>query len=315
MVAEPRVLVLGSEGMLGTKVIARRPTGVEILGADREQLDIRDPSAVSAYVEEHRPGTIVNCAAYTNVDGCEEEVELSHAVNGAGAGHLADAARATGARLLHISTDYVFDGRGGAPYAESAPTNPINEYGRSKLAGEEAILARAPELAWILRTSWLYGAGGPHFPATIARLAGEREELSVVDDQHGRPTWTTDLADAIWRTVGRAGAEALEPGTYHVCGGGECTWYDLATAVVEGLRARGAELAVGAIHRVTTEAFPRPAARPADARLSTEKYERATGTGLRPWRDALDAYLDGEGAEELGLGPRSRREDRTEGDS
>jgi dTDP-4-dehydrorhamnose reductase len=302
--AERSFLVVGAGGMLGSQVLRRRPPGIRVIALDRAALDIADPAAVDAAVEAASPRVVINCAGFTDVDGCESRREHAFRVNGAGPAHLARAAARRGAALLHVSTDYVFDGESDAPYREDDPTAPVNVYGASKLAGERAVLAEGPPERWIVRTSWLYGAGGRHFPGTIARLARERTELTVVDDQRGAPTWTGDLAAALWRIVGAAGTAPCAPGTWHVSGQGECSWYDLAVAVVAELRARGATLAVERIRPVTTADFPRPARRPRRSRLSTEKFERAAGP-LRAWRDALSAYFDAEGAAECGLGGRA----------
>jgi len=287
--------------MLGAEVARRSPPGTRLIALDRASLDVTDAAAVESAVAAARPGLIIDCAAFTDVDGCESRREHAFRVNEGGPRNLARAAARHGAALLSVSTDYVFDGESERPWLEDDPTGPINVYGASKLAGERAILAEGPAERWIVRTSWLYGIGGRHFPRTIARLAAERRELTIVSDQRGSPTWTSDLADAIWRIGGRAGRPPCAPGILHFSGEGECSWYDLAVAVVAELRARGATLAAETIRPITTAEFPRPARRPRRSRLSTEKFARETGSRPRAWRDALRAYFDAGGAAECGI--------------
>jgi dTDP-4-dehydrorhamnose reductase len=287
--------------MLGAQVLRSAPPGVRTIALDRAALDVTDAAAVEAAVAAARPAVILDCAAFTDVDGCESRRDHAFAVNEGGPRNLARAAARHGAAFLTISTDYVFDGESERPYREEDPTAPLNVYGASKLAGERAVADAGLLRWWIVRTSWLYGVGGRHFPRTIARLAAERRELTIVSDQRGSPTWTGDLAGAIWRICGATGAPPCVPGILHVSGEGECSWYDLAVAVVDELRSRGARLAVETIRPVTTAEFPRPARRPRRSRLSTEKYARETGTRLRGWREALAAYFDQGGAAECGI--------------
>jgi len=287
--------------MLGAEVARRSPPSVRLTALDRAALDVTDPDAVEAAVAAARPGVIIDCAAFTDVDACESRRDHAFAVNEGGPRNLARAAARHGAALLSISTDYVFDGEGDRAYLESDPTGPINVYGASKLAGERAILAEGPPERWIVRTSWLYGLGGRHFPRTIARLAAERRELSIVSDQRGSPTWTADLAAAVWRICGASGGTPCAPGILHFSGEGECSWYDLALAVVDEMRARGASLAVESIRAVTTAEFPRPARRPRRSRLSLEKFARETRSRPRGWREALAAYFAAGGAAECGI--------------
>ena len=193
-----RLLVTGAAGMLGTDVVAAAErAGHEVLALARADLDVLDPAAVGAAIAGARPGAVVNCAAYTNVDGAEADEAAATALNGAAAGHVAEAAHAAGAFTVHVSSDYVFDGTATAPYLESSPTAPLGAYGRSKLAGEHAVAAAAPGTHAIVRTAWLFGAHGPNFVATMLRLAGERDALSVVDDQIGCPTFTGHLAPVL----------------------------------------------------------------------------------------------------------------------
>src|SRR3954452_24962057 len=198
----------------------------EVTALRRADLDITDPTAVKAAVAG--PDVVVNAAAWTDVDGAEADEAAATAVNGTGARHVAAACAATGARLLHVSTDYVFPGDASAPYPEDAPTDPVNGYGRSKLAGEVAVRALLPDTGYIVRTAWLYGEHGPNFVATMLRLAATRETVDVVADQRGQPTWSGALAE---RLVDLGSCAAAPPGVYHGTASGETTWYGLARAV------------------------------------------------------------------------------------
>jgi dTDP-4-dehydrorhamnose reductase len=271
-----RWLVTGAAGMLGQDLCrVLEQAGHEVTRADRPGLDILDPQRCAAHVAGH--DVVVNSAAYTAVDAAESDEASAFAVNAVGAANLARAARAAGATMVQVSTDYVVAGHGSQPYGADAPVAPASAYGRTKAAGEWAVRAECPR-SWVVRTAWLYGAGGSSFPATVRRLAGERERIPVVADQVGQPTWTVDLAEGILRIV-EAGAPF---GVWHATGGGECSWYDLARAVLEELG-----LDPDRVTPVTTEEFPRPAPRPAYSVLSHDMWDAA---GLRPlpdWRDAL----------------------------
>ncbi|MEW2359038.1 dTDP-4-dehydrorhamnose reductase [Spirillospora sp. NPDC029432] len=267
-------LVTGAGGMLGTDLTARLP-GAVALG--RAELDLLDPDAVRGALREHRPSTVVNCAAWTAVDAAEADEDAALAVNGTAVETLADACVETGARLVQISTDYVFDGRGDRPYAESAPTNPVNAYGRTKLAGEQAA---AKAGAYIVRTAWLYGAHGPNFVRTMIRLAAERDTVSVVDDQLGQPTWTGDLADRIIAMVERG----APPGIYHGTNSGQVTWYGLVREIFTLLG-----LDPGRVRPVTSAEFARPAPRPAYSVLGHHRWAAAGLGPMRGWREALHA--------------------------
>lgn len=265
--------------MLGQDVRAvAEAAGHEPVALARGELDITNPSAVDSAVGDHRPDVVINCAAWTNVDGAETEEEAATLVNGAGAGHVAAAAARHGAWTLHVSSDYVFDGRAREPYVESSPTGPLSAYGRSKLAGEQAVAAAAPGRHTTVRSSWLFGVGGPCFPATIRRLASERDELTVVDDQVGCPTFTGHLAAAL---VELAWTRPL--GVVHVAGGGRCSWYEFAQAIVE---ACGLECYV---RPGRTEDLARPAPRPAFSVLGTERAPELPK--LADWRQGLRDYL------------------------
>jgi dTDP-4-dehydrorhamnose reductase len=274
-----RVLITGAAGMLGQDVVAAaHDAGHETIALARAQLDIAVVGAVDAAIADARPDVVVNCAAWTDVDRAEAEEQAATAINGAGAGHVARAAQAHGAWTLQISSDYVFDGTGTEAYVESDPTAPISAYGRSKLAGEQAVAAAAPEAHTIVRTSWLFGAGGPCFPATIRRLAAERDELNVVDDQVGCPTFTGHLAHALL-----ALADTRPLGVVHVAAAGRCSWFEFAREIVSaaGLDCR--------VNPCTTAEFPRPAPRPAFSVLGSERAPDVPR--LPDWHDGLSDYL------------------------
>jgi dTDP-4-dehydrorhamnose reductase len=271
-----RFYVAGAAGMLGTDLCeVLRAAGHDVTPGDLPELDVLDPAGCAAHVSGH--DVVVNCAAYTAVDAAETDEARAFAVNATGAANLARAAEHAGAALVHLSTDYVFDGDADRPYPPDAPLAPRSAYGRTKAAGEWAVRAECPR-TWLVRTAWLYGAHGPSIPATVARLAGERDELAFVADQRGQPTWTVDLAHGIRRIV-EAGAPF---GTWHATGGGETTWQGLARAVLEELGEDPAR-----VRGITTDAYPLPAPRPAYSVLSHAMWE---ANGLEPlphWRDAL----------------------------
>ena len=274
-----RLLITGAAGMLGQDVVrAAAAAGHEPVGLTRAELDVTDAAAVGAAIRAAAPEVVVNCSAWTDVDGAESAYAAAEAVNARGAGNVARAASASRAWILHISTDYVFDGAKREPYVESDPAGPLSAYGRTKLAGERAVARAAPGRHTIVRSSWLFGAGGRCFPATVLRLAGERDEITVVDDQVGCPTFTGHLAQAL---VELAGAPAL--GIVHVAGGGSCSWYELAR---ETLAAAGV---AGQVARGRTADLRRAAPRPAYSVLGSERGAQAPR--LPPWREGLAAYL------------------------
>jgi len=265
-----RLLVTGAGGMLGRSVVAAAErAGHEVVALSRSDLDITDPAAVAAAVRDE---VVINCAAFTDVDGAEGAEDLATLVNGDAPGYVASAARA----VLQPSTDYVFDGSKRTPYLESDPTGPRSAYGRSKLAGEHAVTAANPR-HFIVRTSWLFGAGGRNFVDTMLGLAGERDELKVVDDQVGCPTYAGHLATALVEL-----AESDAYGIHHVAGAGACSWFDFAAEIF-----RRAEADVRLVP-CTTDEFPRPAQRPAYSVLASE---RPDAVRLPDWREGLAAYL------------------------
>ena len=273
-----RVLVTGAGGMLGRDVVqAAGDRGLEVVGLARGELDITDAAAVGAALDRVRPKVVVNCAAWTDVDGAQADEAAALAVNATGAGVLARAATAVGARLVHVSTDYVFDGAATEPYRESDPVGPVSAYGRTKLAGEEAVLA-AGGGHLVVRSSWLFGAGGRCFPATMLGLADAgHEEVGVVVDQVGCPTFTGHLAPALLDAAARGA-----PGVHHIAGAGHCSWHELA---VEVFRRAGVDIRVRVI---TTAEMPRPAPRPAWSVLGSERPDPIV---LPAWQEGVAAYL------------------------
>jgi dTDP-4-dehydrorhamnose reductase len=270
-----RLLVTGAAGMLGRDVVAAAESaGHDVTGLARRDLDIADPDAVRAAVQAARPDAVINCAAWTDVDGAEEQEASATLVNGTGAANVAAAAP----YVVHVSTDYVFDGSATEPYAEGDPTGPRTAYGRSKLAGEQAVAA-AGEHA-IVRSAWLFGVHGKNFVATMLRLAEDRDEVGVVDDQIGCPTFTGHLAPALVEI-----AERRLTGVLHVAGGGACSWCELAQATFEqsGADCRAVP--------VTSAEFPRPAPRPAWSVLGSTRPDAPV---LPTWREGLSAYLRSE---------------------
>jgi dTDP-4-dehydrorhamnose reductase len=267
--------------MLGLDVAAAAlAAGHDAVALSRSELDITDLGRVAEAVAAARPDAVINCAAYTNVDGAEADPDAAHAVNATGAHNLAAAAAQAGAWTVHVSTDYVFDGTNTTPYLESDPTDPQSVYGATKLAGEQAIAQAAPAAHTIVRSSWLFGNRGPCFPATMLRLASERDELTVVDDQVGCPTFTPHLAHAL---VDFAATPQPPLGLVHLAAEEQCSWYEFAVAILE--RAGVAT----PVRPCTTAEFPRPAARPAYSVLRSERGEQVPR--LPSWRDGLAAYL------------------------
>ncbi|GAA2369848.1 dTDP-4-dehydrorhamnose reductase [Dactylosporangium salmoneum] len=274
-----RYLVTGAGGMLGHDLLDVL-AGRDVTAATRGELDITDTAKVRDLVEGH--DVVLNAAAWTDVDRAESDEAGATAVNGTGVAALATACAATGARLLHVSTDYVFPGDAEAPYAEDAPTAPINAYGRSKLAGERAVLDTLPTTGYVVRTAWLYGAHGKNFVTTMLRLAGEREFVDVVDDQVGQPTWSRDLAERLV-ALADSGAPA---GVYHGTAAGQTSWHGLAEAVFAGAGHDPAR-----VRRTTSEAYKRPAPRPSYSVLGHARWAAAGLAPMRPWHDMLTAAL------------------------
>jgi dTDP-4-dehydrorhamnose reductase len=288
-----RVLVLGSAGQVGRELArAAWPAGFRVTGAARAEIDIRDAATVDAAIAGLGADLVVNAAAYTAVDRAETEREAAFAVNHAAAGALAMACAPRGAVLIHLSTDYVFDGAGAPrPYREDDPVGPVNVYGASKEAGETAIRAALPERHLILRTSWVFGAHGQNFVKTMLRLAGEREELAVVDDQTGCPTPAADIAGVIVRLAAAVADGVRYWGTYHFAGAGAVTWHGFADAIFDEAAAVRPEMRRPRIRRICAADLPLPARRPAWSVLDCGRIGRDFGIVPPSWRPGLAAML------------------------
>ena len=273
-----RLLVIGSGGMLG-RAVARDAArlGHDVVALGHVELDVTDADHVARVVAAAGPRAVVNCAGYTDVDGAESHEAQAMQVNGDGAGNVARAAADAGARVVHVSTDYVFDGSKREPWVESDPVAPLQAYGRTKLAGEVAVAEANPDHA-IVRAAWLFGAGGPNFVETMLGLGAERDEVAVVTDQHGGPTWTGHLSPALVEVAERRG----DVGLFHAAGAGECSWYEFAVEIFHRARMRTR------VVPTTSDRFARPAPRPAYSVLGTE---REPAIDLPRWQDALKAYL------------------------
>ena len=275
--SDGRWLVVGHTGMLGHDVMTALD-GRDVVGLSRPDLDITDPLSVDAALDG--VDVVVNCAAYTAVDDAEDDEAAAFAINALGPAHLARTAARTGAWIVQVSTDYVFPGDATSPYAEGAEPDPRTAYGRTKAAGEEAVRGELRLRSYIVRTAWLYGAHGPNFVRTIAKAAGERDRLDVVDDQRGQPTWSADVAERIVAMVD-AGVPA---GTYHATSSGETTWFGFAREIVGH-----AGLDPATVHPTTSAAFARRAPRPAYSVLGHEAWTAVGMPALRDWKDALGA--------------------------
>ena len=287
-----RWLVTGAAGMLGrdlTALLAARDE--EFTALARLDLDLTDADAVAAAVSSVKPDVVVNCAAWTAVDAAEEHEEQALAVNGRGPGNLAAACAAAGAVLVHPSTDYVFDGQADAPYAEDAPTAPAGAYGRTKLAGEQAVRAALPDASYIVRTAWLYGAHGKNFVKTMLRLAGQGTAPGVVADQHGQPTWTADVATQIYALI----STAAPPGIYHATSSGQTTWFGFAEEIFTLYQAHNQdhdknedpERVRLTPRPITTADYPTPAKRPPYSVLGHDAWHAAGLAPIGDWKDAL----------------------------
>jgi dTDP-4-dehydrorhamnose reductase len=285
MVQVPRLLVTGASGQLGCELLARgRARGWAVLGRTRADLDISDRDAVLREVADAGAEAVLNAAAYTAVDLAEQERERAFAVNAAGPGHLAEACAAHGLPLIHVSTDYVFDGTKTGAYREDDPVAPINVYGASKEAGERAVREALPAHV-ILRTSWVYSSHGRNFVRTMRQLAAERDTLKVVADQHGCPTSAADLAEAMLDVADGLARGAAGHGTFHFAGAGVTSWHGFAAAVMDDCLPPGQTRPL--LVPIATTAFPRPAARPANSVLDCRLIGQVWGITPRPWREAL----------------------------
>jgi len=287
----PRILQFGTIGQLGIELMAAaRDAGLPVTAISQDVADFTRPDDVVRAVRETEADIVVNAAAYTAVDKAESEEALARTINADTVGAMAQACAARGLPLIHVSTDYVFDGAKPAPYVETDRVNPQNAYGRTKLAGELAVAAATPRHV-ILRTSWVYSAHGNNFVKTMLRLGTERDTLNVVNDQYGAPTSAANIAAAILSIARALHARAPQDsfGTFHFTDGGETSWYGFAQAILEEAQAWTAIKAQ--VHPIPTSGYPTPARRPVNSRLDCAKIERVYGIGLVPWRDALTRVL------------------------
>jgi dTDP-4-dehydrorhamnose reductase len=272
-----KLLVTGAAGMLGRDVmLAAGNAGHDVVGFGRAELDVTDPAGLAKKFDLERPDVVINCAAWTDVDGAEEAEEAAFAVNGTGAGNVAAAAAEVGGGVVYVSSDYIFDGVKAAPYVESDQPAPLSAYGRTKLAGEEATVA-ANKRHFVVRSAWLFGIGGPNFVETMLRLAASGNEVLVVRDQVGSPTYTWHLAYGIVRLI-----EGIEFGIHHMAAAGQCSWYDFAREIFEQAKVECKVLSI------TTEEFGRPAPRPPFSALTSQ---REHAIRLPSWQDGLAGYL------------------------
>lgn len=282
-----KVMIVGENGQLGKTLMHTAPSMVTVFALDLPGFDITNADQVNQTVDAERPAVIINASAYTAVDRAEEESELAFRVNAQGPLHLARAAKNAGARMIHVSTDYVFDGNACSPYAPDAPCNPLGVYGKSKREGERNVLDTL-NTAVILRTAWLYSQYGNNFVKTMLRLIKEKPELKVVADQVGGPTWATTLAGAIWQIVDKPELK----GILHWTDAGVASWYDFAVAIAEEGLARGMIEKPIPIHPIPTSEYPTPARRPAYSVLDCTASWRALSIQPVQWREALRGMMD-----------------------
>jgi dTDP-4-dehydrorhamnose reductase len=310
---KPVILLTGKNGQVGGELLRLLPQVGELVAVDRSQMDLSRPDSIRRTIQEVRPQLIVNAAAYTAVDQAETDEASAQIINAEAPGLMAEEAKKIGAALVHYSTDYVFDGSKKTPYDESDPTNPINVYGKTKLAGEEAIRGMGiPHL--IFRTAWVYGTRGKNFMLTILRLAAESEELKIVHDQIGAPTCSREIAEATMKVLShvfeeRNGAPSFSrvSGTYHMTAAGETTWYDFANSILEeaacdtkgiswfDAATRGRPLITRRVIPITTAEYPTPASRPLYSVLSNSRLLRTFGLALPEWRMQLQQCFSTEG--------------------
>jgi len=284
------IWLTGCNGMLGTQVkLELEAAGIPIHATDVD-VDITDRITVRNTAARIQPDWIINCAAYTDVDQAESDSETAYAVNAAGPENLALTAAAAGAKLIHFSTDYVFDGTSYVPYRENDPVSPLSVYGQSKLAGENAIREHCPE-HFIFRISWLYGVHGSSFVDTMLTLFQEKDEVAVVDDQWGSPTWCGQLARNIVRLISRYDGQSAN-GTFHYQDSGALTWYQFASAIYEIAQSRGVVERPVALRAISSRDFPTAAHRPANSRFNTRRASRLPGFEFFHWRENLEQYFD-----------------------
>ncbi|MEO9461775.1 MAG: dTDP-4-dehydrorhamnose reductase [Marinomonas sp.] len=280
-----KICVTGADGQLGKALLASPPEGWQVIGLSRKKLDLSDGPAIAAFVAHEAPDVVINAGAYTAVDKAENEPELAMAVNGKAPAIFARSLAEYGGRLVQISTDFVFDGAADTPYAADATRDPLSVYGQTKAAGEDG----AGDTAIILRTSWVYAAGGSNFVRTMLRLMAERDELSVVADQIGSPSWAPDIARTVWALV-----EADKPGIYHHQDAGDVSWHGFATAIAEEAHALGLIKSVPTINAIPSSDYPTPAARPAYSVLDDRRTRALLDDTAQPWRENLRKMLNEE---------------------
>ncbi len=278
---KPKVIVTGASGMLGKDFSKTLKKGFYVIPLSRSELDITNFDNVMRAFEKSCPDIVVNCAAFTKVDLCEEKRKEAFLVNAKGPENLIKACNSINAKLVHISTDYVFDGMAERPYKENDQTNPINVYGQSKLEGERAIITKGKNYL-IIRTSWLFGKGGPNFIKTMLDLARKQKRLQVVQDQTGRPTYTIDLVEYVSLLI-----NCNAKGIVHCANSGSCTWFDLCSFALEKAGMRDAK-----VLPVTSDKFKRPARRPIYSVLDLERFKSITGKTPRHWNKAVLSYLE-----------------------
>ncbi len=282
-----KILVTGADGQLGTDLcglLGRQSH--EVIAPGLDVLDFLKPDTIIAQVKHHQPEWVINCAAYTQVDQAEQDADKAFAINRDAAATLARIVKETNGRLCHISTDFIFDGEQQIPYKEEAAAKPLGVYGQSKWEGERAVLERDPE-ALILRTAWVYGVHGANFVKTILRLAGERQELKIVADQLGTPSWTQDIARVLITLINQKAH-----GIYHYTNEGQTSWYEFASAIVEEARLAGFKLVVETVLPITTEDYPTPAQRPKYSVLDKSKIRSLLEQPIPQWRTSLKKMLE-----------------------
>jgi dTDP-4-dehydrorhamnose reductase len=292
-----KLLVTGANGQLGWELQRTRPAGWQIIPLNRAELDIADSAAVAAVFRKHRPDLVINAAAYTAVDKAESEKELVFKVNADGAANIAKAAEGVQARLIHISTDFVFDGTKAMPYLPGDRTNPVSTYGASKLQGEQSVLAATRNKALILRTGWVYSAHGSNFVKTMLKLMAEKDAISVIADQVGTPTWARDLAKALYRLADIPNLQ----GVYHWSDAGVASWYDFAVAIQDEAQQLGILQNCIPVKPIRTRDYPTPAKRPVFSILDKTATWETLGYTASHWRRALRKMLEEISDEDLGL--------------
>ena len=286
------IWLIGNKGMLGTELsLLLEKAGLPFAGTDME-VDITDPAELLKFTQERQIDWIINCAAYTAVDKAEDNEALCRRINTQGVANIAAAAKSCGAKLIHISTDYVFDGKGSRPYAEDDPTCPIGVYGLTKRDGEQKVFEENPE-SYILRTAWLYGRYGNNFVNTMLRLFKDREEVKVVNDQHGSPTWAFDFAGVILSIIQQAGhGKEIPYGIYHFTNEGTCTWFQFAKSIYEEGRALNVLTKPCEVKPCTSEEYPAKVKRPAYSVLDKTKIKKVLDLQIPEWNSSLKKYIE-----------------------